>query len=153
LGNDGIRARARKQSRAADDLEGIYVGGGTRAAGRGGSCGRLALVRAGNVGSWGPGGETSGKSRQIHRTKVKASANPGSPSESIGRRARFSIRNTMRASFYSRYDNAALYKLSFMRQRRFGRCVRRVRRVDFRKDVSTYSIIKESSSQKMTMSN
>jgi len=36
---------------AADDLEGIYVGGGTRATGRGGSCDadRLALVRAGNV--------------------------------------------------------------------------------------------------------
>jgi hypothetical protein len=38
---------------AADDLEGIYVGGGTRAAGRGGSCDavRLALVRsfAGNA--------------------------------------------------------------------------------------------------------
>lgn len=37
---------------------------------------RCARGRAGKVASWGPGDETSGKSRQIRRTEVEEPANP-----------------------------------------------------------------------------
>jgi len=37
---------------------------------------RCARRRAGKVASWGPGDETSGKSRQIRQTEVEEPANP-----------------------------------------------------------------------------
>lgn len=72
-----MKSGARRHSeQSVDDLEGINVEADTRVAGYGGSFGRiLESVRRKIFTSWGPGGKTSAKSRQIRRTKVGEFAN------------------------------------------------------------------------------